>query len=378
MTAVNYTPRKLAHQGQRTLPQAYFTDPAILAQERERLLLNSWVAAGRAEQVAAPGAYFLADVAGQSVIVLRDRSGVIRAFYNVCAHRGSRLCEEHQGQFSETLQCPYHAWTYALDGRLVGAPSTADLEGFSKSDWPLRPVAVGTWEGFLFLNLSPAPEPLERYLAPVWDRFTRFGTAGLRLGRSIEYTVRANWKLIVQNYSECYHCALVHPELTRLTPPTGGENDLVDGPFLGGYMDLNNPTGSMTVSGRACGLPVSAALPAEDHSRVYYYSLMPNMLLSLHPDYVMYHILWPRGTGETYISCNWLFHPNTLANPAFDIDDGVRFWDLTNRQDWHVCELSQQGIESRGYRPGPYSHRESIPASFDRYYLKALGHGGAT
>lgn len=375
MTTVSYTPRKLAHGGQRTLPQGYFTDPAILEQERERLLLNGWVAIGRAEQLAAPGAYFLADVAGQSIIVLRDRAGAVRAFYNVCTHRGSRLCEAHQGQFSETLQCPYHAWTFGLDGRLLGAPATGDLEGFSRNDWPLRPVAVGVWDGFLFLNLSASPEPLERYLAPVWERFVRFGTAGLRLGRTIEYTVQANWKLIVQNYSECYHCALVHPELTRLTPPTAGENDLVEGPFLGGYMELNDPSGSMSMSGRACGLPVGT-LPAEDHGRVYYYSLMPNMLLSLHPDYVMYHILWPRSPRETFISCNWLFHPDTLAHPGFDIDDGVEFWDLTNRQDWHVCELSQLGIESRGYRPGRYSHRESIPAAFDRYYLNALGHPG--
>jgi Rieske 2Fe-2S family protein len=377
MTAVNYTPRKLAYDGQRTLPQPYFTDPAILAEEKERLLLNGWVAVGRAEQVAKPGAYVLADVAGQSIIVLRDKTGTVRAFYNVCAHRGSRLCEEHQGQLSETLQCPYHAWTYSLDGRLIGAPSTNDLPGFSKGDWPLRPVAVGIWEGFIFLNLSPVPEPFEQYMAPVWDRFVRFGTSDLLLGKTIEYTVKANWKLIVQNYSECYHCALVHPELTKLTPPTGGANDLTEGAFLGGYMDLNNPTGSMTMSGRACGLPVSGALPAEDHSRVYYYSLMPNMLLSLHPDYVMYHILWPRSTNETSVSCSWLFNPKTLTDPSFDVNDGVEFWDLTNRQDWHVCELSQQGIESRGYRPGPYSHRESIPASFDRYYLRALGHSGA-
>lgn len=376
MTAVNYVPRKLGSDGQRTLPQAYFTDPAILAQETERLLLDGWVAVARAEQVAAPGQYFLADVAGQSVIVLRDRGGVIRAFYNTCTHRGSRLCEEHQGQFSETLQCPYHAWTFALDGKLVGAPSTNDLDGFSKADWPLRPVALGLWEGFIFLNLSPDPEPFERYMAPVWTRFARFGTGHLKVGRSIDYTVKANWKLIVQNYSECYHCALVHPELTRLTPPTAGGNDLVEGPFLGGYMDLNDAGGSMTMSGRVCGLPVSNLIPKEDHGRVYYYSLMPNMLLSLHPDYVMYHILWPRAVDETSITCGWLFHPETLANPAFNIDDGVAFWDMTNRQDWHVCELSQQGVSTRGYRPGPYLHRESIPAAFDRYYLQAIGHGG--
>jgi Rieske 2Fe-2S family protein len=198
----------------------------------------------------------------------------------------------------------------------------------------------------------------------------------LRVARRIEYDVAANWKLVVQNYSECYHCAPVHAALSKLTPPTSGENDLFEGPFLGGYMVMSEGSGSMTMSGRACGLPVGD-LPDEDHRRVYYYALFPNMLLSLHPDYVMCHTLRPQSPGRTHVTCEWMFHPGTLADPAFDVDDGVKFWDMTNREDWEMCELSQLGVQSRVYRPGPYSKRESLSVAFDREYLRALGRDAA-
>ena len=378
MTTISWRPRELPTHGQTTLPRDYFTSPSILAEELDRIFTRQWLCIDREERVASPGDFFLCDVAGESIIILRDQQGTVRAFYNVCRHRGSRLCEAHSGSFSETIQCPYHAWTYSLDGRLIGAPATNDLEGFRKQDWPLKPVSVALWEGFIFLNLAAAPVAFEESHAPLLTRFTRFGMAGLRLGRSHEYDIKANWKLIVQNYSECYHCALVHPTLTRRTPPTLGENDLVDGPFLGGYMVLSEDARSMTMSGRACGLPVSDALPEADHDRVYYYSIMPNMLLSLHPDYVMFHALWPVAADRTRVTCSWLFNPATLADPGFSIDDGVQFWDMTNREDWHVCELSQQGVSSRAYTPGPYSRRESMSAAFDRDYIRAMGHATET
>lgn len=129
---------------------------------------------------------------------------------------------------------------------------------------------------------------------------------------------------------------------------------------------------SLTVSGRACAIPVGD-IPAEDHQRVYYYSIAPNMLLSLHPDYVMFHTIWPQSSGETLIFCEWLFHPDAFGRADFNPDDGVEFWDQTNRQDWHICELAQLGVSSRAYRPGPYSPRESLPAAFDRDYLKQMG-----
>jgi glycine betaine catabolism A len=359
-------------EGARTLPGQYFKSPEIFAEEGERIFARRWLCVGREEQVARSGDFFTQRVGDDSIIVLRDKAGRLRAHHNVCRHRGTRLCSAASGRLSETIQCPYHAWTWTLDGRLIGAPSADTIDDFRKEDYPLHSVAVESWEGFLFINLAEDPEPFAEAYAPLFGRFSRFNLATLKAGRRIEYDVKSNWKLLFQNYSECYHCAPVHPALTKLSPPTSGENDLIEGPFLGGFMVINEGSGSMTMSGRACGLPVGE-LPAEDHQRVYYYSLFPNMLLSLHPDYVMYHTLWPQDPGRTLITCEWLFHPDTLADPTFDIDDGVKFWDMTNRQDWDICERSQQGVVSRAYTPGPYSRRECLSVAFDREVLKALG-----
>jgi len=360
-------------QGQRTLPREYYTAPGIYAEEQDRIFGRRWVCAGRAAELATPGDFLVRSVAGESVIVVRGHDGRVRAFYNVCRHRGTRLCEAPQGRLSETIQCPYHAWTYTLDGALIGAPHMSEVVGFDKRDYPLHGVALDAWEGFLFVNLARDPEPLAVAFAPLWDRFRRFNLAALRPAARRDYAVRANWKLVFQNYSECLHCPVIHPGLAKLTPYTSGENDLFDGPYLGGFMVITAPGGSLTMSGRACGAPVGA-LPPEDLNRVYFYSIFPTLLLSLHPDYVMAHTLWPDGPDRTLISCEWLFHPDAFGQPGFDPDDAVRFWDATNRQDWHICEQAQAGIASRAYVPGPYSPREGISAAWDREYLRALGH----
>jgi Rieske 2Fe-2S family protein len=367
-------PTEIPIDGARTRPREYFTSPEILAEEMERIFLQRWICVGREDRISKPGEYFTQEIGKESVIVLHDRAGGFRAFYNVCRHRGTRLCEEHTGRFSETIQCPYHAWTYALDGRLIGAPSTGDTEGFDKSQWPLHPVAVARWEGFLFINLAERPEPFEDAFEPLLGRFSRFNLPTLKVHRTIDYDARCNWKLLFQNYSECYHCGPVHPALSKLTPPTSGENDLIEGPFTGGFMVINRGHESMTMSGKSCGVSVGELAP-EDMDRVYYYAIFPNMLLSLHPDYVMFHTIWPQGTDRSLIRCSWLFHPATLNDPTFNPEDGVEFWDMTNKQDWHICEQSQLGIESRAYRPGPYSGRESLSVQFDREVLRSLGHG---
>lgn len=364
-------------QGQRTLPGRYYTSAEIYAEELERIFSRRWVAVGRADEIANPGDYVLRTIAGESVIVVRGRDRALRAFYNVCRHRGTRLCEDPRGRFSETIQCPYHAWTYTIDGQLIGAPHMNEVAGFDKRDFPLHAVALEAWEGFAFASLAREPESCAEAFAPLAGRFSRFNLANLRSARRIEYDVAANWKLIFQNYSECLHCPVIHPGLAKLTPYTSGANDLIDGPYLGGYMVITQDGGSLTLSGRACGAPVGA-LPAEDLSRVYFYSIFPNLLLSLHPDYVMFHTLWPDGPGRTHITCEWLFHPDSFTQPGFDPDDAVRFWDMTNRQDWHICELSHAGIASRAYEPGPYSPREGISAAWDREFLRAIGHTATT
>ncbi len=365
---------QISVDGARTLPGEYFTSPDIFAQEMERIFLRRWICVGREERIPNPGDYLVQEVDRESVIVLRDKAGGLRAYYNVCRHRGTRLCEDHVGHFSETIQCPYHAWTYGLDGRLIGAPSTNDLEHFDKADWPLYSVGVKTWEGFLFISLADDPEPFERCWEPLLGRFARFNLPNLKVARTIEYDVHCNWKLLFQNYSECYHCGPVHPPLAKITPPTSGENDLFEGPFTGGFMVMNRGHESLTMSGKSCGVVVGD-LPEEDMNRVYYYAIFPNMLLSLHPDYVMFHTIWPKGTDRSQIFCSWLFHPATLSDPTFNPEDGIEFWDMTNRQDWHICEQSQLGVQSRAYRPGPYSRRESLSVQFDREVLRALGAG---
>src|SRR5918992_4892409 len=184
--------------GAKTLPGRYYTSPDIFAAESDRVFAREWVCVGREESVAEPGAYVLADVAGESLIVVRDRAGTVRAFYNVCRHRGTRLCEAGSGQFSQTIQCPYHAWTYRLDGRLTGAPHMDEVEGFDKGDYPLHAAALGRWEGFIFVNLARDPEPFDRAFAPLAGRFARFTPASLRTVRPIEYDVEANWELVLQ------------------------------------------------------------------------------------------------------------------------------------------------------------------------------------
>jgi Rieske 2Fe-2S family protein len=361
----------LGASGQRTLPAAAYLSEAVHAEELARIFGQRWLCVGREAQIAEPGSFFVQEIGGESLIVVRDQDRQVRAHFNVCRHRGTRLCEQARGRFGHTIQCPYHAWTYGLDGRLIGVPDQREIEGFVKEDHPLHAAGCATWEGFVFVCLAREPRPFEQAFAPLLGKWSAWNLPSLVPLGHIDYDVRANWKLIFQNYSECYHCAPVHSALVKLSPPTSGGNDLVEGPFLGGFMDVVRESGSLSTSGAMCGLPVGPLPPADQH-RVYYYVIFPNMLLSLHHDYVMVHTCWPQGPGRTRVECEWLFHPDTAATPGLDPEDGIRFWDRTNREDWHVSELTQLGVASSRYAPGPYSGREAMTAAFDREYLRAM------
>jgi glycine betaine catabolism A len=360
-------------QGARTLPRAYYTDPAILAEEIERIHARHWNCVGRSSAFARPGDYLVREVAGESLILVRDRGGSLHAFFNVCRHRGTQLCREQSGQLSETIQCPYHAWTYALDGRLIGAPHMNEVEGFDKKDYPLHEAAVAEWEGFVFVNVSERPQPFDEWMAPMIGRLSRFALSALVTGHRVRYEVQANWKLVFQNYSECLHCPMIHPELNAVLPYTSGANDLTSGPFLGGYMEIRPPNESATMSGRACGRLLSESVGADDRRRAYYYTLMPNMALSIHPDYANFYLLTPVAVDRTVVETEWMFNPANEGDLRFNPTDAIEFWDVTNRQDWDICERSQLGVRSRRYEPGPYSPRESVPAAWDAEYLRMMG-----
>jgi Rieske 2Fe-2S family protein len=347
-----------------TLPGRYYTDAEHFRREMERFYFGRWICAGRSEQVAAPGDFFLREIAGESVIVTRDAAGEVRAFYNVCRHRGTRLCVDAEGAFPGRIACPYHGWTYGLDGALIGAPHMEKSE-FARADYPLHPVAAETWDGHIFLNMSARPCPLASQLGALPDKFAAWRMQELRLGRRIAYDVKANWKLIVLNYNECLHCPLVHPALNRLTDYLGADNEPPSPDYIGGSMGFSGGAETISMDGvrrRAC-LP---GLNDEQRRLVSYYAVYPNLLLALHPDYMMTHTLWPRAVDRTEIICEWHFHPGEMAKPDFRSDDAIELWDQTNREDWRITELSQAGIGSRAYTPGPYSRREALLWAFDQ------------
>lgn len=354
-----------------TLEGQYYTSDAVFARERADIFARSWCCVTREEKLARPGDFIVVDIAEESLIVTRDRGGSVRAFFNVCRHRGTRICEATAGHFSASIQCPYHAWTYGLDGTLVAARNMQNVPGFSRADYPLREAAVATFDGFVFVNLDAHADPFAHAYAAVLERFARWDIAGLRTVREVRYDLACNWKLIFQNYSECYHCPLVHPQLDKLSPSDSGRNDLTEGPVLGGFSELRHAGSSLTTSGLTTRPPVGT-VGGDDVNRVYYYTIFPTMLLSLHPDYVMVHYITPLAPARTRVVCAWLFDPSVAARAGFDPSDAVDFWDLTNRQDWHVSELTQRGVASRAYTPGPYAQAEGLLAAFDRHYLTQL------
>jgi Rieske 2Fe-2S family protein len=242
---------------------------------------------------------------------------------------------------------------------------------FRKDDYPLHRAGCEVWDGHIFINLSRAAVPADSAAVPLRDqladlpqRFAPWRMADLRLGRRIVYDVRANWKLIVLNYNECLHCPTLHPTLNRLHHYLGADNVDPHACYIGGAMGFRDGVETMSMDGkrRRAYLP---GLNETQRQQVVYFAIYPNLLLSLHPDYMMTHTLWPRGHDRTEIVCEWHFDPVEMARAGFQMDDAIEFWDLTNREDWGIAERSQLGITSRVYAPGPYSQREELLWAFD-------------
>jgi Rieske 2Fe-2S family protein len=356
--------------GAHTLEALWYLSPDVFQSEAERIFSRQWICVGRASDLEQTGSFFVTEIAGESLIVTRDGAGRVRALYNVCRHRGTRMCTEAAGRFKGSIQCPYHAWTYGLDGSLLAARHMDGTAGFDPADYPLRQAPVVTFEGFLFVNTQPETA-FETAFAALEGRFAPWRLPELRSAKRIEYDVACNWKLVFQNYSECYHCPVIHPQLEKLSAWDSGRNDLMEGPFLGGYMLLRDDEGGLTTNGHRSHPPIET-IHGDELKRAYYYTIFPSILLSLHADYAMVHYLRPIAPNRTAIACEWLFEPRTMADPSFDPSDVVEFWDLTNRQDWAVSELTQLGLASRAYSPGPYSNSEGLLYAFDQHYLQTM------
>lgn len=360
-----------------TLPGRYFVDPDIYAQEQMRIFSRMWICVGRADAIPETGQYFLADVGPENVIVIRGRDGMVRGFLNVCQHRGARLCTERCGQVSGAIQCRYHAWSYGLDGRLIGAPNLMHDERLNRDSFGLIQVGLEIWEGLVWVNLSDAPEPIAAQLEPPiikrlgsLERFARYRLGELKVGHSITYEIQANWKLIVENFMECYHCAPVHPELVRLLPAFRQGISYQGRPGEG--TTFADDVEGFTLSGKRARSRLPGLLPEDD--RLYIaWVLWPNVFVNLLPDHVILHTLQPLAPNRSRVVCDWLFDAAEVAKPDFDPSDTVAVFDITNRQDWEVCELTQLGMGSRAYADGGiYVENELHLAGFRDFVLERL------
>jgi phenylpropionate dioxygenase-like ring-hydroxylating dioxygenase large terminal subunit len=341
----------------RTLPAKAYTSEDVLAWERSHFFEGSWVCAGRGFDLERVGDQVAVTIGTEGILLVRDAEGVLRGFFNVCRHRGHELLERGASARRRAIRCPYHAWTYGLDGRLRAAPRFTDLPSADPVWEGLMPVRVLEWLGWVFVNASGEAAPLEEHVGNLTDLVAPYRPERLVACATHRYEVEANWKAIVENYHECYHCTNIHPELCRVTPPSSGESYDPTGFWVGGSMELMPHAQTMSLTGESKGVPI----PGLDESRsrqVFYFGLFPNLLISPHPDYVMTHRLEPLAPDRTRIECQWLFPPEAVEEEAFDPSYAVEFWDLTNRQDWQACESVQRGAGSRGYRQGPLAVEE--------------------
>jgi Rieske 2Fe-2S family protein len=364
-------------QLERTLPTSWYRGPEVFQIEKERIFCREWLAVCREDELPQPGDHKVLDVLGESILVVRNRDSQLRAFYNVCRHRGSRLCRTDEavapGRVAlsggvtggRLIVCPYHQWSYDLNGALVAAPHLGAATGFDKGDFHLHPVGIDTWAGFIFLHLTPVESrPLAAQLGAIPERLRRYPLAALGIGATIEYRVEANWKIICENYNECYHCGGVHPELCAVVPAfreAGGGN-------LDWERGVPHREGAYTFT--QSGTTTRRAFPGLDADELVRHKgelVYPNLFLSVACDHVAAFILRPRSALGTDITCHFLFAKDEIARSDFDPSDAVDFWDLVNRQDWTVCEAVQHGIESRVHAHGYFAPMEDWNLDIRRY-----------
>ncbi|MFH8992389.1 aromatic ring-hydroxylating dioxygenase subunit alpha [Streptomyces sp. NPDC017940] len=338
-----------------TLPGHYYTDPGVFGQEQERLFEALWCCAVRAADLDGPGAYRTVQVGRESVLVTRARDGALRAFLNVCRHRGARLCTEEAGTVRRGLQCPYHAWTYGLDGRLIAAPNLTRMPDVDRSAYGLVEVALREWLGYAWVCLADEPpsfedtvigEAVERLGDPA--SIERYRTEDLALGHRVRYDVRANWKLIVENFMECYHCATIHPELTEVLPEFA--EGFAAQYYVGHGAAFGDEVDGFTVDGSA-GFGRLPGVSDDQDRRYYAITVKPAVFVNLVPDHVILHRMFPLAVDRTVVECDWLYAPDVVAAGA-DVSKSAELFHRVNEQDFAACERTQPAMGSRAYRTG--------------------------
>ncbi len=299
----------------------------------------------------------------------------MKAFFNVCQHRGHELLPCGHETEAKVIKCPYHGWTYGLDGALKGAPHFSDQPGFDPAQHPLVEARSHEWGGWVFVNVSGDAPDFEVYIGSLAATVAPYGLDSLVVAARHEYVVKANWKSLIENYHECYHCNHIHPELVQISSPDSGTTWYPDGAWVGGDMQLLPGMKTMSIDGQTGASKMLPGLTEEQLRDILYFELFPNILISPHPDYVLTHRLEPLEPGLTKVECQWLFDPDEVARDGFDASYAVDFWDITNKQDWSATEAVQRGMNSKGYRPGPLSSVEETVYQAIYLVASAYKHG---
>ncbi len=358
-----------------TFPAEAYLSPDVLAWEMQNLWRSNWVCVGRLDELLKPGQLRAVDIAGEGVLLSREQDGSLRAFSNVCRHRGHELAPIGDAFDARQIRCPYHSWSYRFDGSLRQAPKFTQSVDFDTSDYPLVDVGVTVFGGWVWVDLSGTAPDIDEHFGNLGEISSPYETDRLITAATHSYTIDANWKIVVENYNECYHCSSIHPELCEVTPPDSGYDHIPSGMWCGGTMELKPHAVTMSLDGASKGVNFRN-ISDRVARQVWYLTVMPNFLLSMHPDYVMTHILTPLGNDQTFVECSWLFPPEAFELEGFDPAYAVDFWDITNREDWAACESVMRGVKNRGYRQGPLSNWEGTVYQFLGIMANAyLGNG---
>jgi glycine betaine catabolism A len=337
----------------RLLPRPAYVEQAVFDWEERRFFRGGWMCVARSEDMAQVGDQRAESVGRAGVFLVRAEDGRLRGFANACRHRGHELLPCGESRNLHVVVCPYHSWTYRLDGSLRNAPRFDEWEFFEPERNGLVELPTAEWHGLVFVAAAADARPITEHFEGLDPLVAAYEPERLRVAARHDYVVKANWKIVIENYQECYHCAMIHPELCAVSPPRSGENYPVPraGAWVGGWMALRDGADTMALSGKSGGRALRG-LDARARREVIYLVLFPNVLLSLHPDYVMTHVLTPLGPDRTRVRCSWSFSAEDGRRPGFDPSYAVDFWDITNRQDFSACESVQRGLASEHWTPG--------------------------
>ena len=357
------------------LPAQAYYDPQQYERELRRIWYRNWVYVGRCSELERARAFRTFELGDQKILLVRDDEGELQGFHNTCRHRGAALCREPEGLLrSASIVCPYHAWTYNLQGELLRTSSKLHADGFDPADYPLYKISVKEWSGFIFVALTDTPPPFEKLFDLPLNRLDAWPLKDLVVGHVLLKTIASNWKIFWENYNECLHCPGVHPKLSQLVPIYGrGLLEERDDPKWSAHAQDDDPkykgglrSGAATWSldGRTTGTPFPDLSDADRKAGHVYMTALPSVFLVGHIDYVRVVRLLPLGPERTELRVEYLFSPQTLADPNFDLRNVVDFTNLVMTEDAEVCELNQRGL-----RAGPHARGVVMP---EEYVIRQL------